>query len=111
MACSAAMGLLADRHWYATSQIAEWFDQTFWLVQLAGVVLSVIAGIGMAKSFTHTLALRIGTGLILVGLLVVVLGGGPSYILDFHDPKIVLLVPLLVIFLDGTVLIYTSLSR
>jgi len=63
----------------------------------------------MAKSLTDKLALRIGTGLILVGL--VVLGGGPSAIFNVHDWGIALVLPLLVIFLDGTVLIYTSLFR
>jgi hypothetical protein len=111
MACSAAMGFLADHHWYVTNQLAEWFDETFWWVQLAGAVLSVISGIGMAKSLTDTLALRIGAGLILAGLLVVVLGGGPSDIFNVHDWEIVLVLPLLVMFLDGTVLIYTSVFR
>jgi hypothetical protein len=57
------------------------------------------------------LALRIGTGLILVGLLLVVLGGGPSAIFNVHDWEIVLVLPLPVIFLDGTMLIYTGLFR
>lgn len=105
------MGFLADHHWYVTDQLADWFDETFWWVQLAGVVLSVIAGVGMAKSLTDTLALRIGAGLFLVGLLVVVLGGGPSTIFNVHDWEIVLVLPLLVLFLDGTVLIYTSVFR
>jgi hypothetical protein len=46
------MGFLVDHHWYVTYQIAEWFEETFWWVQLAGAVLSVIAGIGMAKTLT-----------------------------------------------------------
>jgi hypothetical protein len=94
-----------------TYQIAEWFDASFWWVQLAGVVLSVIAGIGMAKSLTDTLALRIGAGLILAGLPLIVAEGGPSAIFNIHDWEIALVLPLLVTFLDGTILIYTSLFK
>jgi len=47
----------------------------------------------------------------LVGLLVVVLGGGPSDIFNVHDWEIVLVLPLLVIFLDGALLIDTGVFR
>ena len=111
MTCSAVMAFLADHHWYVTYQIAEWFDESFWWVQLAGAILSIIAGIGMAKNLTDTLASRIGVGLILAGLLLIVFAGGPSAIFNIHDWEIALVLPVLITFLDGTILIYIGLFR
>ena len=105
------MGFLADHPWYITDQLADKFDETFWWVQLTGAILSLIAGIGMARNLNDALALRIGTALILAGLLAVVLGGGPSTIFNIHDWEIVLVLPLLIVFLDGAMLIYAGLFR
>jgi len=103
MAVSVVMAYLVDHHWYVTYQVALLFGRTFWWVQLAGVLLSVIGCVGMAANITARAALLIGVAFVATGLLLPLWFGGLS-ILNVHDWRFSLFLPVLLVFFEGTML-------
>jgi|GEM_PF-4488482 len=110
VACSIAMAFLSDHHWLVPDAVADLFDNIFWWVQLAGVVLSATGCVGMSKTLSETLRVRIGLALIAATLLLIILAGGPSGILTIHDWTIALFLPVLVTTLGGILLTVAGLS-
>ena len=100
MAVSVLMGFLADHHWYLGYETSLLVGVWFWRVQAAGIVLSVLGGIGLLVNATPRAALLMGAALIAAGLLLLVVFGGVS-ILNVHNWRIVLLFPLLLVFVSG----------
>lgn len=102
VAASIVMAFLADHHWYVTYQIALLFERTMWWVQLVGVILAVIGCIGMSAYLMQRVAMRAGIALIAAGVLLTLLFG--SGISNIHDWMISLLLPVLLLYLTGTML-------
>jgi hypothetical protein len=104
VAASVVMAFLTDHHWLVTFQIALLFESTMWWVQLAGVALAVIGCIAMSACLTPRAASRVGIALISAGLLLPLLSGGISAVLNIHDWTIALLLPVLLALFAGTML-------
>ena len=105
LASSVAMAFLSDHHWYVTEEIARFFDRITLWVLLVGLLLSIVAGIGMARTLPATWPLRIGLVLIVASVLTVLLAGGPLAILNVHDWRVVLIFPTVVVFVEGAILV------
>ncbi|HEV2195538.1 MAG TPA: hypothetical protein VGR55_08140 [Candidatus Acidoferrum sp.] len=97
------MAFLADHHWYVTYQIALVFESSWVWAQLGGAALAIIGSIGMAFCITQKNTLRVGIGLVALGLLLLLVFGGN--IINVHDWAISLLLPMLLTLLVGTILV------
>lgn len=100
---SVLMAFLADHHWYVTYQIALLFESNWGWAQLGGAALAIIGSIGMAFYITQRNAVRVGVGLITLGLLLLLVFGGS--IINVHDWAIALLLPVLLTLFVGTILV------
>jgi len=108
LASSVVMAFLTGYRGQVGPQIADFFQSTYWGVQLAGVVLSVGGSIGMSKKLTDRAAVYLGAILIFGALLAGLFVG--EEILNVHSRESAMLFPVLFFFLDGAILVVGGLS-
>ena len=99
IAVSALMAFLADHHWYLGYETSLGLSVWFWWIQAAGIVSSVVGCIGLLVNVRPKAALLIGVALIAADLLLLFSFGWE--VLNVHNWRFVLLLPVLLVFVNG----------
>ena len=103
-AFSVLMAFLADHHWLIGYDAMLLFERSLPWVQLAGLLLLVPGSICVAVDQTPRLDVRLGIALTATALILPLLFGGYSHILNVHNWTFALAFPLLTLAISGVLL-------
>lgn len=109
IAASVFMAFLSSYHSYVGYERSLRLEAWEWRVQAAGIVSFVVGGIGLLASLAPGATLRTGVVLIGTGVIVCLVFG--TFILEVHDWGIVLIFPVLLILLGGSVFVIVGIVR
>ena len=109
IAASVFMAFLSSYHSYVGYERSLRLEAWEWRVQAAGIVSFVGGGIGLLASLAPGATLRTGVVLIGTGVIVCLVFG--TFILEVQDWGIVLIFPVLLILLGGSVFVIVGIVR
>ena len=109
IAASVFMAFLSSYHSYVGYERSLRLEAWEWRVQAAGIVSFVVGGIGLLASLAPGAAIRTGVALIGTGVIVCLVFG--TFILEVQDWGIVLIFPVLLILLGGSVFVIVGIVR
>ena len=105
---SVLLGFFAAHDWFGYER-SVLFELWEWWVQAAGIVLSIVGGIGLLANLAPRATRLMGMAMIVTGFILCLAFG--TFILEIHDWGIVLAFPVLFLFVSGAVFVIIAFMR